>query len=230
MKKMTMIAMALAMVLTTTACGEGKAPDSTPAEPTLVSVTTPETITELPSATSEATGWTCGCGTVNLGKYCSECGNSKPSNAETSVSEESTESTTPYEELNSELDPEMKAKLEELRANGAETAEVKWGTKSPIPFTEYSAGKRFDISIKCNGTFTYFPEVNGDMDEHTLESKVLMCLQPVVSHRSGYFDAEHLSGESEKMQEEVRAELANEHGILLDSFVINSIMYPQNPQ
>lgn len=225
---MTMIAMTLAMVLTTTACGEGKAPDSTPAETTPVTI--PETVTEVPSATSEATGWTCGCGTVNLGKYCSECGNSKPSNAETSVSEESTESTTPYEELNSELDPEMKAKLEELRANGAETAEVKWGTMNPIPFTEYSAGKKFDIFIKCNGTFTYFPEVNGDMEEHTLRAAVLSCLQPVIARRSGYFDVEHLLGEVEKMQEELRAELANEHGMLLDSFVINSITKPQSQQ
>ncbi len=45
-----------------------------------------------------------------------------------------------------------------------------------------------------------------------------------------YFDTEHLSEENKKIEEEIRAELANEHGILLDSFVINSITKPQSQQ
>ena len=219
MKKMTIIAMALTMVLTTTACGASKAPDSTPAE--ITPVTQSETVTEMTPSTADTTDWMCECGTVNYGKVCINCG--KLSNAETSVSEESIKSTTPYEELNSELDFEMKTKLEELRANGAKTSETKWKNMNAFIFTEYNEGKSVDVFIRCIGTFTYFTEVNGDIDLNTLTNEVLTCLYTVISHRSGYFNAEHLSGEIEKIQKEVLASLANEHGILLDGFLIDSI-------
>ena len=134
-------------------------------------------------------------------------------------------SAEPYQELNRELDPEMEAKRDELRAKGAEVAEVKWGTKTPIPFTEYSTGN--NTEIRCNGTFTYFPEANEGMDEETLKAYVVESMSSVILHRSGYLDAEQLPAETNKMRDEVIAKLANEYGILLDRIVIISVTKPQ---
>ena len=35
-----------------------------------------------PAATSASAQWTCKCGTVNTGKFCSECGNPRPAPAQ----------------------------------------------------------------------------------------------------------------------------------------------------
>ena len=134
---------------------------------------------------------------------------------------EPTGSSEPYVELNRELNDEMKARLEELRASGAETIETKWGTPAPVRFKEFSTGEISEV--RCNGTFVYFPEAAGDMDAVKIKEYVLDAMTLVIAHRSGYMDTEHLPGESLKMRDEVIAMLANEHGILLDKLAIMSL-------
>lgn len=148
-----------------------------------------------------------------------------PTAPDAAGSPEQTDSLAPYQELNRVLDPEMEAKLNELRANGAETIEVKWGTQTPIPFTEYSTGEKTEI--RCNGTFTYFPELNGDMGEDKLKMYVVDSMSFVILHRSGYLDADQLPGATLLMRDEVIARLANEHGILLNGLTINSVTKSQ---
>lgn len=153
-----------------------------------------------------------------------ESGDPFPAASYVPESEQNNGSVTPYEPIEIEMDPEMKARLDELRASGAETVEVRWGTRSPIPFTEQSTGENVDI--RCNGTFTYFPEVNGDMNEETMKANLMDSIQISVINRSGHFDAEDLPAESGLIKQEVTARLANEAGILLDSFNIASITKP----
>ena len=132
----------------------------------------------------------------------------------------------PYVPLDLEMNADMKAKLDELRAKGAETVELKWGTMSPIPFVEASTGEKTEV--RCNGTFTYFPEATPDMDEDYVKMCVLDCLQPVLWNMSGHFDVDQLPAEMRYISEQVQAEVANTHGVLLDSLTINSITKPQD--
>ena len=136
-------------------------------------------------------------------------------------STDTTQADEPYVPLNEEMNADMQAKLDELRANGAEIIELKWGTPSPIPFVEAGTGEKADV--RCNGVFTYYPESVPDMDEEYVKMCLLDSIQAVLGNMSGHFDVEQLSAESRKICEQIKIQAANSHGLLIENITINSI-------
>ena len=84
MKKFLALVLAVVMVMALAACGGSKpaAPAAAPANSWTCACGAVNT-GKFCSECGASNGWKCACGAVNKGKFCSECGAKKPSSAPT---------------------------------------------------------------------------------------------------------------------------------------------------